>query len=306
MIVAAVLGGRVAFAQPAVDPVSPPPGTTAATLAQAAGGAPEAGPAVSPGFVVIDGFDASSRVGLQMSYLEPHQESFTRDTPTLRRFEAHARYVDKATGLGGYAQVPFAYGSGGNDLMAQAVTDLGDFELGVIFVPRLALPGVGLVLHAGVTLPTGETKAESLLGTEQNLVALPELYNSLPKATTIKLGVSPMVRKGSLFARLDLGFDWNLDSAGVDVGKGFHVNVGVGVDFGSGAVMLESENLTVTHPLETVDAMHHSVTFNALAVSARVYTGAVSPYFALVIPFEEDITANIDLAMTAGVELKIP
>src|SRR5215510_1781358 len=174
-------------------------------------------PAESPGFVAIDRFDATSRVGLDIMYLGPHNDIFT-DRAIPFRITAHARYVDPASGLGGYVRMPFAFMSTTD---SPTITDFGDLELGGIFAPKLGVPGLGMVLHAGVTLPTGESgENESTLGLAEGLLALPDFYNSLPRATTIKLGASPMIRMGAMFARIDLGLDLNDDAKNRTIGNG--------------------------------------------------------------------------------------
>lgn len=127
ILVMVIWDWRIGFAQPTVAPGPSPLGTAPAVLLQPAGKAAEVDPTVSPGFVVIDQFDASSHVGIQMSYLEPNPQAFSGD-PTVRRFEAHARHVDKAIGLGGYLQVPFAYASETVANKTQTITDFGDHQ----------------------------------------------------------------------------------------------------------------------------------------------------------------------------------
>ena len=48
-----------------------------------------------------------------------------------------------------------------------------------------------------------------------------------------------------MFARLDLGLDWTLDAKDSVIGKALHDHLGVGLDVGPAAVMLESENATL-------------------------------------------------------------
>lgn len=297
---------------PAATPVAASSATAQSTTALAAAApAPTAGPGlvvpgfVVPGFVVIDKIDASSRAGIQLSYVGLQGDA--PDKPTLLRVAAHVRYVDKATGLGGYVQVPFSYASAVGDSMSDSTTDLGNIEIGGIFAPKLDVPGIGLVLHAGVTLPTGESGDAAVVGTLESFLALPDLYNSLPRGTTIKLGVSPTFRRGIVFARLDLGLDWNVDAKDAVIGKGIHYNAGVGLDFGPAAVMLESENLSIMDQSNTTTGTQSSgVTLNALAFSARLTRGAVSPYIAVVIPLDEDISDSFTFAATAGADLRIP
>jgi hypothetical protein len=261
----------------------------------------ELDPTQLPGFVTIDSFDASSRAGLEVSYVAPNLGS-SGVSATVLRSSAHARLVDKASGLGGYARVPWTYEHASLGDRSDTVTDFGDLEVGAIYVPRLPSPHVGLVLHAGITAPTGEKLPEANLGTAASVTALPEFYNSLPRGTTAKLGVSPTLRSGRVFGRVDLGLDWNLDAADVAIGKGIHYNAGLGILAGKVAVMVESQNLSI---LDTTSSSHDRVTLSSFAVSARVDAGAVTPYAAVVIPMEDDSSDVVDFAITFGVDFRL-
>jgi hypothetical protein len=278
----AVCGSGVAFAQPGAVPAATAPAPTEA-----------------PGFVAIDRLDASSRAGIELSYI-----GLNNDVPnhtTFFRSEAHVRYVDPGTGLGSYVQLPFAYARTSFGDQSDTVTDFGDIEVGGIFAPRLASPDVGLVLHAGITLPTGERGMAAAVGTVANFTALPEAYNSLPAATTIKLGVSPIFRHGIAFARLDFGFDWNVDVKDGSFPNAIHVNAGAGVELGSAALMLESTNLWILdeHNAGTTEP---GVTLNALAISARMTAGTTSPYLSVMLPLDDDLKSLISTALAVGVE----
>lgn len=276
-------------AQPAASPAEGP-----------GNGSIASGPAESPGFVAIDRLDATSRAGIDVTYLGPHNDIFT-DKAILFRVAAQARYVDPASGLGGYVRMPFAFAS----TTSSSITDLGDVELGGIFAPKFGVPGLGIVLHAGVTLPTGESgENERVVGLAEALLALPDVYNSLPRATTIKLGVSPMIRIGAMFARIDLGLDLNVDAKDTTIGNGIHYNAGIGVELGRTAVMLESENLSILDK-HVANGVYRGTTLNALALSARVSAGAVSPYFAVLIPLDDNTTKLFSIAATGGAEIRM-
>lgn len=286
MVLMVVSGSSVALAQPAAAP----PGVTAAA------GGDAADPAAGPGFVAIGALDASSRAGLEASYVGV--DSGSGSSLTVLRFEGRARYVDPRLRIGGYVQVPFAYARASDNGQSDTATDFGDVEIGGIFAPRLGIPGLGLILRAGVTLPTGEKGDEAVIGTLASAAALPAFYNALPRSTTIKLGVSPMFRSGMVFGRIDLGFDGNVDADRSDVHSGIHYNAGIGIDLGSAAVMLESENLTV------LDSSSDG-TLNTVAVSARANAGTVSPYLGIILPIDKDERDLIDFAVTAGVDFKL-
>jgi hypothetical protein len=85
--------------------------------------------------------------------------------------------------------------------------------------------------------------------------------------------------------------------------KCLHFNAGLGADLGSVAVMLESENATI---FEDGNGMtSNTITLDAIALSARLNAGAVSPYLALVIPLDSDISDFFDFAVTAGAEIRL-
>jgi hypothetical protein len=287
-------------APPAAPPAMGPPATVAASAAEPGASSTDAEPAGGPGFVVIDPLDRGSRIGIGLSYINLDDSTFNTGDLTVLRLDAQGHVVDKRTGLGGYFQVPFAYGRGSANGMSDTITDVGNLEVGVLFAPRIDAPGFGLALHVGVTLPTGEKDDESAVGTLASATALSGLYNTLPRSTTIKLGISPMFRSGIVFGRLDLGFDGNVDADRTAIGNGIHFNAGLGVDLGGAAVMLESENLAI---LDLDD--RKGSTFNAVAVSARATGGAVSPFAAVVIPVDDDVREVVDFSVTAGIDFRL-
>jgi len=289
-LVFCLVSSTIAAAQPAPEPGEPP--------ASDSGGALD--PARQPGFVGIDRIDGTSRAGVEATYLEPNMTGSLAPKPRLMRFNAHVAYVDQQRGFGGYLMVPFGYIRTGDGANAMTTSALGDVELGAIYAPQLPGANVGLVLHAGITAPTGE---DNLAGFVTGSVALSELYNGLPKGTTLKLGASPMFRHGSLFARLDLGMDWNIDARNATVGTGLHYNAGLGVDLGPAALMVASENMTLLK-IEGTGGTARGATLNAMVVSMRGNFRAVSPYLGVVIPVERDISDLTDFAVTLGTDVR--
>jgi len=246
---------------------------------------------------MIDGYDASSRAGIDATYLDPNTRG-SNESVTLLRFSAHARYVDAASGFGGYAQLPFSYLS---SPAQNTITDVGDLELGAIYVPRLPDPQFGLVLHAGITAPTGEKGNAAAVGLGESFIATPQLYNSLPRGITGKIGVSPTFRSGNVFGRIELSLDKNFDAEDASVTAGFHFNFGLGVDLGAVAIMAESANLAI---LSQADR-DNGATLSSIALSMRANAGAVSPYLAVIVPVEHDTSNVIDFAVTLGADFKL-
>src|SRR5262249_46921959 len=106
---------------------------------------------------------------------------------------------------------------------------------------------------------------------------------------------------GPVFARIDLGLDWNVDAKNATIGKALHFDLGLGVDLGPASVMLESENATLFSDRPSTD----SVTLDALAISARLNARSVSPYVAWVIPLDQDLKDLFSFMLTAGAEFRM-
>jgi hypothetical protein len=279
------------------------PAGPAVGLASAAGAQDPLRP---PGFFLLTRFDGESRVGLQVGHISAETDADAN--VTFLRFAAHARYVHRPSGLGGYVQVPFAYAHASADdgSDSETITALGNLEVGATRATRIGDPelGLGLVLRAGITLPTAERGFEEILvGLAISSLTFPELYNALPHATTLKLSASPVLRRGPMFARADLGLDWNLEGDLV-VGQGFYFNAGVGVEIGRTALTVESVNLVLTPGDDNED--EDSTMVNALAISLRAVTPTVIPFLALTAPVDDDSSDGVDFALTLGIDLRIP
>jgi hypothetical protein len=260
------------------------------------------------GFVALDRFDAVSHAGVETTYARPDYSSTHGTGPQPLRFEAHALYVDKSSGFGGYVQFPIFYTTGVSE-----TTTFGDVEFGGVFAPRRQLGGMDLVLKAGITLPTGTAGGEANFGTTTNLsftqsefaslLVLRELRDSVADATTGVFGGAATVRRGKLFARVDLGLDWSFDARW----PALHYDAGVGVDLGATTLMLESANLTAQRNGSADGTTPPAaITFNTLALSVRFDTASVSPYLAVTIPLEQDLSDFMTIGATLGVDVKLP
>lgn len=252
-----------------------------------------ADPTRAPGFVTMLRQDANSRVGADLTYFV-----FDNDTDaTLLRFDIHGQYVDPVSGAGFYAQVPIAYLTGAGSSVSgsgESETAVGGIELGGIYIPKLSTPGLGLVLRAGLTLPNAPDDDSGLIGLIATFMRPIDVYAQFPKASTLRLGVSPIIRSGQFFARADLGLDVNVYvDEGDTVDPGLVVDVGVGIDLGSAAIMGEITTLAVTG--DGGDSL------TSAAISARG-TGSVQPYGALLIPVDDDVSDVFDLGLLFGVE----
>jgi len=254
----------------------------------------------SPGFVMIDRFDAASRVGADITYLFLDGGN---DGTTILRFNLAGRYVDPKKHLGGYVQVPFVHGSG-NGASNNA---LGDLEVGFLAMPNLG-SNLGMVLRAGITAPTADNApGDAVFNVVTSVVRLSDLYQALPRGITARLGVSPVYRSGNVFARVDVGLDLNLyekiDGADSDTADALiRIDAAVGVDLGSLALGLELANAYLNN--SNLDGIGNKM-INVAAVSARARLAAVHPYGGLIIPLDDDSTQIINAAVTVGVEFDI-
>jgi hypothetical protein len=267
-----VLGtSSAAFAQPIVEPVA----------------------ATSPGFVTTDRMDATSRVGGELSYLFLSGNA----DGTAWRFDLHGQYVDPNTGFGGYASIPFTLATGGGD----SNTGGGDLEVGGFFIPKLATPGFSIVIRAGLTLPTASRdEGSSLVNSIVGAGSRPsDLYQMIPRGTSLRLSLSPIVRSGNVFARADIGIDKNLDADGnAEIDAFLRLNAAVGIDLGNAAIMAELVNI---HTFGNVQDSW----IDQLSFATRLRMPTVEPYAALGFPLNRATRSDIDAALTVGIEGKL-
>lgn len=256
------------------------------------------GSAAATPFVNINRHDVTSMAGGEVTYVDLDGANDT----TLLRFDLHGQYVDPGMGVGGYASVPIAHANGDND----SETVLGNLEVGGIFVPKLSNPELRVVLHGGLTLPTApdaDNLGAAFVGVFAGYARIHDLYQTIPKGTTVRLGVSPIYSAGQLIARLDAGVDINLDSADQmdEADPAVHFNLGVGFwATPEMAVMAELSTLTI---FDDTDNDDDSVA-NAI-VGGRFYAGSVQPYVGIIIPLDDDVSEFMNLGLTLGLDAKI-
>ncbi len=252
-------------------------------------------PLLDLAFVTLDRFDAHSRVAVDAAYVEPAAATFGTNTEVLARGDAHVRYVDPQTGLGGYAQLPVLFDREKYD---RTLTGIGDLEVGGIYAHG------DLVAHVGVALPTGAGDDEGNAAYYASHSQLRDLYLALPSATTVRAGLSWQHREGNWFARADLGLDWNISGdTDITVGNGVHANLGVGVDLGAAALTLESANLAILddpHPGDRGPTSSHEL-LDTIAVA--VHAGL--PYLGVVLPLDDDTSLRFDFAIIAGADFDL-
>lgn len=250
--------------------------------------AQDAPPAPSaPAFVNLQRFDGISRAGLELTYYALERDN----SGTLVVLDGYVQVVDAASGFGGYAQGPFTILSGDND----DTTQIGNLEVGGIYVPRLANPDLGAVLHAGLVLPTGAEGLDGLVTLVGQGVRPHDYALGAPRSTWLRVGASPTLRAGQLFARADVGLDINLGVSGSDqtIDPLVHLNLGVGADLGVVAVTGELSTVTSTDG-DTNDA---NVSAAALAVRG---SGPIQPYAALLVPLDDFFSDVYSVAIRVG------
>lgn len=242
-----------------------------------------------PVFVTLDRQDLESRAGADVSLV-----SLENNDDALYRLDVHGQYVNAASRAGGYLALPLSYITGDTK---NAV--LGNLEIGGIYVPDVDSPTTDLVLHAGVILPTArEQGAGAFVGIAGGYVRPTDLYQTLPETTTLRVGVSPLIRvTPTTTLRIDTGLDLDIDG-GVDdnVSPALHINVGVGF------AANETTSLAFELVTQTVILDEDTETNTVGAFALRFDADRVLPYVALVVPLDDGSSSVIDIALTLGLE----
>ncbi len=240
------------------------------------------------GFVNIQRFDATSRVGVDLTYfvLDPDLEA----NAMFLRYDPHLQVFDPTSRAGGYLQVPITSLIGDSD----TISALGDLEIGGFYMPRLSSPNLAIVVHGGLVLPTARDH-EYFRDALSGFLRPHDFYQTIPQGTSIRAGVSTLVREGLLIARVDAGIDDNVHS-GLDAeyDPAVHLNVGLGVDLGDAS--LAAELSALNHFTEGIDLLAVS------ALSARLRTRYVQAYGALLVPLSSQVRDSIYLGLTIGIE----
>ena len=245
-------------------------------------------------FVTLDRVGGDSAVGLEATYPAINDTNGDQHS-TVVHFDLHAHYVDPGSHFGGYINVPVSYlGTPG----VPSTTALGDIELGGVYALPTSMRELAVILHAGLDLPTG-SKDNAIA----NLIAegdtRPRDVDSGIPGFTLRLGVSPVVRSGALFARGDVDLDINLSNSAGDTAKPIlTVSGGVGVQLAS--VVLTGE-LDVMHSFADTSGTREDSTIEQAALAVRFAAGAVQPYAAVVVPLDGNTRTFYDFAITAGV-----
>jgi hypothetical protein len=256
------------------------------------------GPLTAPGFSTIDRPDATSRAGLELSYLMPDDDVV--GDPVSWRLDLHGQYVSKTLGVGGYLSVPISYGSFDIPVFGeQSATAIGDVEVGAMYVRQLGAQA-GIVLRGGLMLPTaGDEGDETLASATARLSRITDSPMAIPEGTTLRLAVSPMFRSGNVYGRIDAGIDINVSNANdVDYDPALRLNAALGV-LAANTFALSGELSLYAPTDDNADSLTN------FAIAGRYAKGNVNPYLAIVIPLDDDVSDAMDFALTVGLDAKL-
>ena len=247
-------------------------------------------------FVTLDRGSEGTRFGVETSLSSTEYATDPVSRTTVVRAELYGQYMVTPV-LGGYGKLPvsYAYDQYDKDGDGEGSLRTHNAELGALFAHRVA-PAFGVIAQVGLVLPTLNDDAliEERLRFDGSRAA-DALLSSASRVTALRFSVSPNVRRGSLFARADLGVDVVLAHKETEVGGPVDTVMprgGVGVGYAIGRLAIGAE-AALYDP--GGDAM-----LATAAVSARFAAGAYHPYAALVVPIDD---RYVDLAVTIGLEV---
>jgi hypothetical protein len=209
-------------------------------------------------FVTLDRFDDLNRVGAEIAHYVASDGDAQLDA---WRIDLHGQYIDRETGFGGYFTAPAA--------RLESHNRIGDVDVGFLYKPELAEPSLGLVLRAGLGLPSSRSGSGPVLS-DGMLSRVTDTALAIPGGTTLRTGASLLWDGPGVFARLDGALDGNLDAIGGrqdPIGRG---GLGFGFIAGSSAIMGE-----------LVAARASGEWLSTGAISIRIDAGPVQAYGAI-------------------------
>jgi hypothetical protein len=238
-------------------------------------------------FVTLDRFDDLDRVGAEISHFVAHTVSDTGDESELDawRIDAHGQFIDDATGIGGYITAPAG--------RLESHNRVGDVDVGLLYKPELASPALGLVIHAGLAVPSSRSGSGEVLGTAM-LSRVADTALAIPSGTTIRAGGSLLWDGGGVFARADAGIDGNLDAAGDRADPIGRAGAGVGFIAGSSAIMGEASV-----------ARASSQWLSTGGVSIRIDAGPIQVYGAFEFGLDGDTRSHMKDAFVLGIDIPL-
>jgi hypothetical protein len=235
-------------------------------------------------FTSLDRVDGASRAGAELTHM-----NLEGGGGELFRLEAYGQYVDPRYGVGGYASVPMALGTG--ILGGETGFELASIELGALYSHGFGRPGSGIVVRAGIAAPTAPDEADyapyAALGRAETA------GNAFSSGVMGRLGISPIVRAGIVFARADFGVDVHSEDSDVMVRYG----AGIGVQPGPLAISVEAAG-----SLFVGDG--HFEPYSAGTLAFRYVQSRVHPYLAIGTPLASDDRALFSTFLTVGADAR--
>lgn len=240
------------------------------------------------GFTTLDRTGDGTGGGAELSYLVIDG----LDDVTVMRLDLHGQYMSP-NGFGAYVDLPVALAFAEGD----DTTAIGSIEAAGVFRLR-GQSGLDWVFRGGLVLPTAGDDLDEFAANLIGVVGarLTDTITAFPETTWLRLAASPVYHHGMLFLRADAGIDLPVDEPdGVELDPIARLNLGIGArlapQFALTGELVNSINLG--------DGDNNFV--HSVAVSARFPTGAIEPYAAVVVPFD-DPEEDLDVwAITAGI-----
>jgi hypothetical protein len=247
------------------------------------------------GFVTMDRQARGTAVGVQVGYHELADDELDQLTATRLEIYGHHQLAGKPFGLYGQLAMSRIFIDDADD-----ASGMGNLELGGYWM--IARPGMDLALRAGVSLPTADDDLEGFLSNALTMTErLVDFANMVPDTTLLRLSASPILQRGAMFFRADLGLDIPIEDDVIEDVL-FHANVGVGLR--AGDVALTGELVTVGN-LTSDDGDLDERTISTAAISARANLGKVDPYASVIVPLDEELRGEVYvLAIGAQIELE--
>lgn len=235
-------------------------------------------------FTSLDRTDGASRAGAEITHM-----NLEGGGGELFRLEAYGQYVDPRYGVGAYASLPAAFATGIKG--DETSFELASIELGGIYAVGFGRPGSGIVVRAGIALPTAPNEAD--YASYATLGRAEVAGNAFSRGVLGRLGVSPIVRAGNVFARADLGVDVHSDEDLVFVRYGG----GIGVQTGPLAISAEVAGSAYVSGADIEP-------YTAGTLAFRYTESRVHPYLAIGTPLASEDRGLFSTFVTLGADAR--
>lgn len=255
----------------------------------------------APDLATLDRGDGITRIGLDMGLVVLDAPGYD----AALRLDLFGQYVS-LSGLGFYGSVPvsMAFGDDDND-----ATALGNIDVGGLYV--LETTDISWVFRLGIALPTADDDPE---GFAANFFAIwprfTDLAQTVPDATYVRFGFSPLIHMHNVFLRADLGFDLAVnDGDAFEADSLFRLNIGGGVDLGPVALGVESVNLASLDDFDDDDVDDEERFLHVLAVTLRFMGESLQPFVAVGAPLDDFVREDppeglgVNLFVAAGIQV---